>query len=502
MANIDILGLAGHVQNQGLVGQAQGEQRLTRRLAGQVIGGDPQATAQLAAINPQAAQSAQGFGDDQVRRFEGLINFMDQAEKSGNPAAAQQAWQAHGAPFVRQFANGTEPTQNWSEAKAMLEPIRAKIAMVKASRENSTNVPTGFRELDLKLQAAGYVPGTPEYQNAARVAVGTQGRAASGGFGFELVKGPDGRERMARKNPRTGAVEIYDENTGDFVALGGAGQLNAGQPAPQAAAPGEVPFAIDPTLPPQVQAAIRANEPAAAAIPDGGALPVANAAPPAQAPAGAPSAALGVSRSPEEQAAATEAATQAARTAALAEQERIKAEAGTRQAVATEAGKVDVGVQAKAEQKIRDAAQILSTLDEVEKILPQAAGGLGAQIAGNVLAAANITTPGRAATAQLAPLAARLVGFVPRFEGPQSDKDVQLYRDAAGDFANESKTTGERLAALEIMRRQAQKALDQARTGGARTQVGGDGAPVPGTIEDGFRFKGGNPADPNSWEAL
>lgn len=31
---------------------------------------------------------------------------------------------------------------------------------------------------------------------------------------------------------------------------------------------------------------------------------------------------------------------------------------------------------------------------------------------------------------------------------------------------------------------------------------GSQGGPQPGAIEDGYRFKGGNPADPNAWEAV
>lgn len=36
----------------------------------------------------------------------------------------------------------------------------------------------------------------------------------------------------------------------------------------------------------------------------------------------------------------------------------------------------------------------------------------------------------------------------------------------------------------------------------APTQMGAVAGPQPGAIEDGYRFRGGNPADPNSWEPV
>jgi hypothetical protein len=487
MANIGIgpLGAMQYVQAQGELGRQRGREQFTQRTAGEIINGDPAAYGKLAAVDPAAARAAQSDGDAQLRRMGGLIKFFEEAD-ARDPNEAQALWVSQGVPYVRQFANGAEPTQSWQEAKPMIQSLKAKIAAAEAAANTATDQPTAFRALDAQARAAGFAPGSPEYQNFMRVNGGVVGRAATGGFGFEKITGADGRERLARKNPRTGAVEIYDETTGDFTPLGGGASLNGPTPgAPNAAPPtpgptlvaGEVPFTIDPSLPPEVQAAIRANPQGAAAIQDGGTLPVSSTGPvpaqAAQAPRGA-NPALGVSRTPEEQAAATEAAKQAAQTAALAEQERIKREAAVQQANEIARGKTDAEVAAKQGQRDRDALNTLDLLDQAEALLPKSTSGGAEALVSDIAAYFGHTTEGRAKIAALAPIAAKLVGYVPRFEGPQSDRDVQLYRDAAGDLANPNKPVGERIAALQQMRALSLKYAGSMGSGG-----GGQAAPAP-----------------------
>ena len=45
-------------------------------------------------------------------------------------------------------------------------------------------------------------------------------------------------------------------------------------------------------------------------------------------------------------------------------------------------------------------------------------------------------TPGSIAVGRLKPMIDPVLKLVPRFEGPQSDKDTQMYKDAAGDLGN------------------------------------------------------------------
>ena len=62
-------------------------------------------------------------------------------------------------------------------------------------------------------------------------------------------------------------------------------------------------------------------------------------------------------------------------------------------------------------------------------------------------------TPGAIAIGKLAPIADMVLKMVPRFEGPQSDKDTKSYKEAAGQLADASMPNEIRKqAALEILR--------------------------------------------------
>ncbi len=110
--------------------------------------------------------------------------------------------------------------------------------------------------------------------------------------------------------------------------------------------------------------------------------------------------------------------------------------------------------------KVRDSNDAIGLLDEVDQLLPNATGsGVGAAMdaAGAVVGA----TPNGAAEAdQLDILAGMLTSKVPRMEGPQSNLDVQLYRQMAGDLGNRKLPVQRRMAAAQRMRDLAMKYAD------------------------------------------
>lgn len=62
-------------------------------------------------------------------------------------------------------------------------------------------------------------------------------------------------------------------------------------------------------------------------------------------------------------------------------------------------------------------------------------------------------TPGAIAADQLRPIADLILKMIPRFEGPQSDKDTASYKEASGQLANENIPVERRKAAAEVVLR-------------------------------------------------
>lgn len=106
----------------------------------------------------------------------------------------------------------------------------------------------------------------------------------------------------------------------------------------------------------------------------------------------------------------------------------------------------------ESDKKVSEAKDVLNILDEVDKLLPNATGS----VAGSAVDAAagffGKATEGGKATAQLKTLQGALISKMPKMSGPQSDKDVQLYREMAGQVADPSLPIATRQAASKTIR--------------------------------------------------
>lgn len=433
-----------------------------RGLAPAVMAGEAGALEQAAAIDPAQAAKFQAVGDIQAQKFRNWFTYTDNAlqaaRKTGNLASVNAALQA-GGNFISQMTGKPAPTQWTPDMDAGWEQLRAKVAMIEGG-QNQADLPAGYRELDMKARAAGLQPGSPEYQQAMKVGLGLQGRAASGGFGFEIVKGADGKERMARTNPRTGAYEIYDEVTGDFSPIGSAGALNGAGPAPTQAAPG-VTVAIDGMPPEQAQAFARG----VSALQAAGASPEVLAAfeqaalsqprtvdaPPTN------RAALAVGQSPGQRKFEEESAQQAAQLQFLSQRGQLEADAAAQKEAATAAAKAQAERDAQMTTRTVDAAKTLGLLEQARTLIPLSTGSAIGNLADQGAAAFGFSTDGAQAIAALRTIAGQLTSAMPRMQGPQSDKDVEMYRQMAGDLANPNLPPATRMAALQQIERLNQK---------------------------------------------
>ena len=112
--------------------------------------------------------------------------------------------------------------------------------------------------------------------------------------------------------------------------------------------------------------------------------------------------------------------------------------------------------QALQKQQGRDLGLAITELESATKdggLIDKSTGSGAGRLVDVAAGFAGQATPGAIAIAKLKPIADMALKMVPRFEGPQSDKDTQTYKEAAGQLADPSLPTATRKAAgKEVLR--------------------------------------------------
>lgn len=105
-------------------------------------------------------------------------------------------------------------------------------------------------------------------------------------------------------------------------------------------------------------------------------------------------------------------------------------------AAATAAGTAAGQAEATGDKKAANARGVIDLLADAEALIDRSTAGAIDTAKDAALGRLNISTPGQQAIAELQIIQSSLIQNMPRMEGPQSDKDVELYRQAAGQIAN------------------------------------------------------------------
>lgn len=198
----------------------QRQQNRLSQLASGVIGGDPQAYVEAASISPQAADNLASSGDQLTRRARGAAKYLQSALQGGNPdqiAAARRV--------IKPFMDTLHPESVYPLDR---DPAQ-ELPMIQGFLQQTAYLDQG---------AGNGVQSTYINRAGQRVAIMRDGTQ-------QLLGDADARTQL-RDQPGI-APSIVDLRTGSATPLQETGQQ--GQP-----------FTIDPALPPEVQAQIRASE--------------------------------------------------------------------------------------------------------------------------------------------------------------------------------------------------------------------------------------------------
>jgi hypothetical protein len=110
-------------------------------------------------------------------------------------------------------------------------------------------------------------------------------------------------------------------------------------------------------------------------------------------------------------------------------------------------------VEAKREERSRQSKEMVELVNQAKELLPGATGSVLGSLVDDALAVVGVSTSGAQKAQRLKVIQAGLMQNVPRMEGPQSDRDVNLYREAAGVVGDASIPVERRQAALQTILR-------------------------------------------------
>lgn len=116
-------------------------------------------------------------------------------------------------------------------------------------------------------------------------------------------------------------------------------------------------------------------------------------------------------------------------------------------------GPGDPNASKEVAQKKSDAKDVLGLLDEADLLLPEATAGYVGAGVDHIARLAGSSLPGADAAAQLKTIQGALISKMPKMSGPQSDKDVLLYREMAGQVGDSTIPASQRQAAASMVRK-------------------------------------------------
>jgi len=120
-------------------------------------------------------------------------------------------------------------------------------------------------------------------------------------------------------------------------------------------------------------------------------------------------------------------------------------------------------VPASPQSAEKDAKEALALIEQARGIIPKATGSYLGVGADHVARALGLSFAGDDAAAQLKAIEGMLVSKMPKMSGPQSDKDVLLYHQMAGEIGDATIPHARRLAALDEIEKIQQRYAGQQR---------------------------------------